>query len=126
MNMEMINQDLALGVENGENAGFACQLPLWIGSKSKQGLLDSCKQTGKQFSAIGKNKRVQRMGQGEDQVEVTTGQQLLASFIQSFFLGHGLAFRAVSVTTGVITVPDGTPSYHIPHCDRQAVRSCRP
>ena len=53
MDMEMINQNLAPGVQDGEYAGFAFKLPLGIGGKGKQGFFYGRKQKGEQFPAIG-------------------------------------------------------------------------
>ncbi len=46
------------------------------------------------------------MGDGEDHVEITTGQKFIPAFFQPFFLCHGLAFRAVPVPAGIVTVPE--------------------
>ena len=46
------------------------------------------------------------MGDGEDHVKIATGQKFIPSLFQPFFLCHRLAFRAVPVPAGIVTVPE--------------------
>lgn len=62
MDMEMIHQGLAPGMENCQQAGFPFKLPMRIGGKSKQSIPDCSKQTVEQFPAIGKYERIEDVG----------------------------------------------------------------
>jgi hypothetical protein len=41
-------------------------------------------------------------------MEIAARQKFLASFLQPLFFGHGLTFRAVSVSAGIVAVSDGS------------------
>jgi integrase len=52
MNVEMIHQGLAPGMENRQQAGFSLKLPTGVGGNSKQRIPDCSKQTVEQLSAV--------------------------------------------------------------------------
>jgi hypothetical protein len=39
-------------------------------------------------------------------MKIATRQKFLATLLQPFFFGHGLTFRAVPVSAGIVAVPD--------------------
>jgi len=106
VNMKMLYQNLAPGVENGKNARLTFKFPLRIIGEYEQGLLYSRKQAAKQYPLIIPDKLVQDMGNGKYNMEITARQQLRSPFIQPLLFSHSLTFRAMSVATGVIAVSD--------------------
>ncbi len=76
--------------------------PLRVPGKGLQGLIHSRKQEVEHDSLVAEDDRVQLVGQSEDQMEVSAGQELCLSIIEPLFLDQCLTFRAVPVPTGVI------------------------
>jgi hypothetical protein len=74
MQMEVINQGLAPGVQHSDKSQLAIQTPFGIGGEKLQGLVDGLENQIQTKSAIVEHQRVEQMRQGEDQVEVAAGQ----------------------------------------------------
>ena len=106
MDMKMIDQGLAPGMENGQQARLAFKAPFRIGGKGQDRVPYRRKQKSQQLFFVGEDDRVESMGDGEHHMEIAARQEFRPSFFQPLFFGHDLAFWAVSVPAGVVAVPD--------------------
>jgi hypothetical protein len=106
VDMKMIDECLAPGMKNRQQTRFPGKMPLRVGGKGKHGISYRREQTGEQISSVEQYQFIEVMRYGEDHMEIATGQKLLPAFFQPLFFGHGLAFRAVPVSAGIVTVPE--------------------
>jgi hypothetical protein len=96
--MEVVDERLRPGMQDADEPQLSFKSPLVILCKGLQGLIDSGKQDIQGGIFVGQYNGVQLMWQGENQVEVTAGQQFCFAVIEPFFLCQRLAFRAMAVT----------------------------
>ena len=100
--MQMLAEVLAPGVEHHRDPDLAPE-PLGISTEGLQGVRGRLKQEVVDHLRISLGERVDRMGQGEDQMEIGHRQELGRACLDPALLGQRLAFRAVAVAAGVIT-----------------------
>ncbi len=123
MQMKMVDQGLAPGVQHSNEAELPLKAPLGISGKSLQCLIDRTKQQRQGLFSVAQDNGVEIMGQSEDQVKVSTGQKLRLAVVEPFLLGHGLALGAVPIPAGVIS--DALEAAGIASFD-MAAESCGP
>jgi hypothetical protein len=100
--VEVIDEGLTPGVQHGEEPELTLQAPRWIVSEGLERVGDAVEQQPEQRSLVAEHERVQLVGQGEDEMEVSDGQQILLAFLEPTFSGEGLAFGAVTVAARVV------------------------
>jgi len=88
-------------VEDGEAAEGAAEMT-GIVSEGGEGGRDSLEEQRVDDAGIALGERVERMRQGEDQMEVLDGEQFRAARVQPAFLGESLTFGTVAVAAGVV------------------------
>ena len=104
VDMDMLGQGLAPGMENCRNAEFGAQMFGVLG-KFSQGLGGGVKQQVVEGALVDPNEGIEPMGQGEDDVEVGHRQQQGLLGGQPLGLSTTLTLGTVAIATGVVTDP---------------------
>ncbi len=96
MDMRVPVQGLSPSVQNTEKTDFGAET-LWIGSYFHESGTGSLEQEGEQELLVLPHQRDQAVGDAEDDMEVSDGQQLLAPFLEPLLACVDLALRAVAI-----------------------------
>ena len=97
----MVHERLAPGVQHGDEADISTEM-LGVGSDRLEGICGRSEQRGVDFAFVLQRQRRQLCGQGEDEVEIGDGQQILAAVFQPSGAQVRLALRAVAIAAGVV------------------------
>ncbi|MCZ7591556.1 MAG: hypothetical protein M5U15_05130 [Kiritimatiellae bacterium] len=100
--VDVLDERLAPGVQDGEESELAFELPLGIAGKLLEGGVDFAKEEVEQRLAVVAQQRVELVWQGEDDVEVRGGDQLAHAPGQPLLARRALAGRTVPVAAGVV------------------------
>ena len=96
----MVLELLIPGVQHRDETDLSAQTPL---AKLKQCFADGFKEQAEENLFVGENQAVEKVRQGEDQMEVSHRQKLSGLLLKPLGLGQRLALGAVAVTAGVIS-----------------------
>ena len=99
--VDVVDQRLSPGVEDGRNAEFGAEV-LGIAGELLEGLHDGLKQQGVEAARIGVDQRIECVRQGEDDMKVRDRQQHGMLGVPPLGLVKGLALRAVAVAARVV------------------------
>jgi hypothetical protein len=102
MDMKMIGKHLRPGMEDTDEPDLTLNFPFRITGKCLQCLAHSCKQVVQHDFWVTQYNRIQFMRNGEDHMKIITRQKIGLPVIEPFFLNHSLAFRAMSVSAGIV------------------------
>lgn len=102
--MKVIQKFLIPGVEYADKADPATKAIVGVFSKFKEGRGDSLKEHIIDDLLIGQGNGVNLVGESKDIMEIDCGQKLGFSGLKPLCFGEGLAFWAVPITAGVISV----------------------
>src|SRR5208283_2101344 len=105
VDMEMIQEDLAPGMQNCEKSQSAAQI---VAAERQECLAHSRKQHIQHDRLVGKYERIKIMWQGKDRVKVLRRQELSQSCLQPACLGQCLALWTMPVATGMVDLPGET------------------
>src|SRR6266508_1888902 len=97
----MLGEVLSPGVQDRRAAEVATEMAR-IASEGGEGGGDGLEEQRVEDAGIALGERVERMRQGEDQMEVLEGEQFRAARVQPAFLGESLTFGTVAVAAGVV------------------------
>jgi hypothetical protein len=100
VHVNMLGEGLPPGVEHGGHAEVAPEVP-WVASEGHEGGGRAVKQQPIEQARMTLGERVERVGQGEDDVEVRDRQHLPAARREPALGGHTLALGTVPIATGV-------------------------
>ena len=100
--MQMLAEVLAPGVEHHRGPDLAPE-PLGISTEGLQGLRGRLKQEVIDHPWVSLGKRVDLVGEGEDQMEIGHRQELCTAGLDPALLRQRLALRAMAVAAGVVT-----------------------
>ncbi len=101
----MLDQGLPPGVEDGDDPQLPAEMP-GIVAEGRQRRRRRLEEQVVDRPRVPLCQGVERVGQGEDHVEVLDRQELRPPRREPAFLGQGLALRAVPTPTGVVGNPD--------------------
>jgi hypothetical protein len=96
MDMRVPVQGLSPGVQNAKNADFGAET-LGVGSYFHKRGTGSLEQERKQELLVLPHQRDQAVGDAEDDMEVSDGQQFLAPFLEPLLACVDLALGAVAI-----------------------------
>jgi hypothetical protein len=102
VDMKMIGKLLRPGMKDTDEPDLTLDFPLRITGKCLQCLAHSRKQVVQHAFWVTQYNGIQFMRNGENHMKIIAGQQIGLSIIELFLFYHGLAFRTVSVSAGVI------------------------
>ncbi len=100
--MDMVEQLLVPGVEDGGETQLSPKAVLWIGAKLLEGLGDTAKEQVVDYLLVDPGQGIKLMGKGEDAVEVTHWQEFSLACRQPSGLGQGLALGTMPIAAGVV------------------------
>jgi len=103
--MQMISERLTPGMQDGGNADGTAEVA-GIPAKGEEGFRRCPEQERVEDARIALRERIQRVGQGEDHMEVRNGQELRAARLDPPGTGLRLTRRAVAIPTrnGELTI----------------------
>jgi len=101
MDVRMVGQGLAPGMQNRSEADFSAK-ELLISGKFQQGFGSSTEEQAVEFPLILKKNRAQFVRHGENDVEVWDIEQIVFLIIDPTLFGKRLALRAMPVSAGVV------------------------
>jgi hypothetical protein len=101
MNMRMIHEVLTPGMQNRDEPDLGSEA-LSVLRELRQGFRNSLKQDGVEDFLISKDKRVQEVGDGEDDMEVRDRKKILFSIFDPPLFFEELTLGAVPVSAGVV------------------------
>jgi len=70
MQVEVVKERLAPGVQNGDHAELSVEPPLRIRCKCLEGIIDTAKEDGEHHGIVAQNERVEQVRDGEDEVKI--------------------------------------------------------
>ena len=99
--MGMVHQGLAPGVQHGDEADSSAEM-LRVGGDGPEGSCGGSEQGAVDFALVVQRQRRQLCRQGEDDVEIGDRQQILAAVFQPLGALLRLALRTVAIAAGVV------------------------
>ena len=124
MQVEVLFQRLAPGVEEGDPADFASQVAR-ICPEGDERLPRRVEEEIVEDPGVALRQRVEGMREGEDDMEVLDRQQPRPPGREPALFGQGLALGAVPVPAGVVGDPDRPGRYAAPWARTMSARSTR-
>ena len=101
MPMRMMDEGLAPGVEHGDEADLRAKMPR-VGGDGVEGLGRRLKQDVVNGCFVVTRERSDRLGDGEDDVEVFAVEQFGRALLDPRGAGERLALGTVAITAGVV------------------------
>ncbi len=101
MDMGMVHEILSPRVQDADKPDLGSQA-LWVLRKFCQGFRNGLEQDGVEDFLIPEDKRIEQIGDGEDDVEVRYGEQVFSPVFDPPFFFEELALGTVPVSAGVV------------------------
>ena len=101
VDMRMMQQRLAPGVQHGDEADVSAEM-LGVGGDGPEGSGGGSEQGAIDFALVLQRQRGQFCGQGEDDVKIGDRQQILAALLQPLRALLRLTLRTVAIAAGVV------------------------
>ena len=102
MQVKVIHEFLVPRMQNSNEAGLSFELPFGFGGEAFEGFVYCLEEQAERGFFVLEDEGIKFVREGEDAVEVGNVEQLGTPGFEPFLFGGGLAFRTMTVATGVV------------------------